>query len=155
VTPHDGPLPTKTIALSLIGGFAAMLLVEQLIPGGHSHISPEPPSKSAAAGGHARRFSVAASTASDNELDLDHEIELLESNSGSGTTRHSQDASSRARAVHLSTGLIIHCLADGFALGASAIPIKGQPDEAAALPLIVFLALVIHKGEFATLALSD
>ncbi|KAH7099038.1 Zinc/iron permease [Auriculariales sp. MPI-PUGE-AT-0066] len=151
VTPRNGALPTHKIALSLIGGFAVMLLIEQLLPG-HAHVAAaaqEVP-KPSSAPGHTRRYSVAASTASDNELDLDHEIELLESNTGGGSSaRDTQAAASRARALPLSMGLVIHCMADGLALGASAIPVSGgakEQAEAAALPLIVFLALVIHKA---------
>ena len=148
VTPHNGSLPTHTIALSLIGGFAAMMLIEQLLPG-HAHVGAVAhDAGNKPSNGHNRRFSVAASTASDNELDLDHEIELLESSGGGLNARDSQAAAaSRARALPLSMGLVIHCAADGLALGASAVPVAGSGQaEAAALPLIVFLALVIHKG---------
>ncbi len=52
----------------------------------------------------------------------------------------------------LTLGLVIHSLADGLALGASALPLSGTDGEGSAsstgLSLIVFLALIIHKGAF-------
>ncbi|EJD50724.1 Zinc/iron permease [Auricularia subglabra TFB-10046 SS5] len=144
VTPHGAEPPTHTIALSLLGGFAAMLAIEQLLPG-HTHThQPLPTHAPDRERGRQRTLSMA----SDNELDLDLEIELLETNASSRSAgAGGQDG--RAKALPLSLGLVIHCAADGIALGASSV----AGNEASALPLIVFLALAVHKAPTA-LALS-
>lgn len=55
-------------------------------------------------------------------------------------------AAIRKKAFPLTFGLIIHGLADGLALAASSLaPDKGTNDGAG-LSLVVFFALIIHKG---------
>ena len=60
---------------------------------------------------------------------------------------------SQSRAYPLTLGLVMHALADGLALGSSALPSADQAGENNAsffsgLSIIVFLALIIHKGTF-------
>ncbi|KZW03366.1 Zinc/iron permease [Exidia glandulosa HHB12029] len=150
VTPANGPVPTHTIALALLGGFAAMLAIEQVLPAhSHAHHAGDGAVPTTPARTHRPRYSVT----SDNELDLDLEIELLESSrGGSGAAGANSSAAERGKALPLSLGLVIHCAADGIALGASSLPTSGASANDA-LPLIVFLALVIHKAPTA-LALS-
>ena len=57
----------------------------------------------------------------------------------------------RAKAYPLTLGLVFHSLADGLALGASALPRpsgEGKQAEAATqLSIVVFMALIVHKGK--------
>lgn len=54
--------------------------------------------------------------------------------------RHAETSGTR-RAYPLSLGLSIHALVDGYALGVSASNVR-SPN----LSLIVFLAIIVHKG---------
>ena len=59
--------------------------------------------------------------------------------------------SSSVNAIHglnATLGLVIHGAADGIALGASSLSDNGS------LSLIVFLAVLVHKGELKTIPLS-
>lgn len=61
----------------------------------------------------------------------------------------------RAKAFPMTLGLVVHSLADGFALGASALPRAGAGEvegnaDSSKLSLVVFLALIIHKGKWYT-----
>jgi zinc transporter 9 len=51
-----------------------------------------------------------------------------------------------SRAFPLTLGLFIHGIADGLALGASALA-PDDPHASSHLSLIVFIALIIHKGK--------
>ena len=114
-----------------------MLLVERVIhtlsPHGHSH-TPLPTTAPSGEG------------SSHVEFDADVELDELEREqgaaSGSGRTGyHHSDAVDKATAYPLTLGLMVHALADGFALGSSAT----SPVDRG-LSLTVFLALIIHKG---------
>lgn len=96
----------------------------------------------------------AASTeniAGPSHLEFDVELGELERAEGivpDGTSptprkRHKEFAHAEAQvaAYPLTLGLVVHALADGFALGSSAI----SPVDSS-LSLIVFLALLVHKG---------
>jgi len=82
-----------------------------------------------------------------NRQDPDAKEELSDGRRGSG----------RSRAFPLTLGLVVHSLADGLALGASALPRNSPPGEGSSssgsLSLVVFLALIVHKAPTA-LALS-
>lgn len=74
-----------------------------------------------------------------------------------------KEKASRARAFPLTLGLVIHSLADGLALGASALPGAGQSDTESStvssspstqLSLVVFLALMIHKGNLTNTSIA-
>jgi len=56
-----------------------------------------------------------------------------------------RQASSFAHGLNATLGLVIHGAADGIALGASSLSGNGS------LGLVVFLAVLVHKGEFMTL----
>jgi zinc transporter 9 len=118
-------VPVSKISLPLLAGFTFMLLVEQLSsPHSHAHTPHTLPH-------HLHQSSEG------------NELETL------GYTRSSplalpETAADNHRAYHFTLGLLIHGLADGLALGVSALSSesKTSPD----LSLIVFLALFIHKG---------
>lgn len=161
-------IPTNTIAFSLILGFAFMLFVEQLISGhdhsqGHEHVSL-PLDQTNGNTGAGNGIAKTPRTSMD---ELDREVAELEGglplNSSRGTGARLGDsmedglnaaAAGRARAYPLTLGLVIHSLADGLALGASALPRPtGEGNEGGSvaattqLSIVVFLALIIHKGK--------
>ncbi|THH03040.1 hypothetical protein EW145_g6578 [Phellinidium pouzarii] len=135
----------KKIAMSLLVGFAFMFFVEQVSSGhahGHSHKhqhSPLPTTASLEAvhlfqNGHVSPGNGAPKpSASEEEFDMSlSELESAE-NSGSAPDSgigHSvglgrtdgQAKGGRTQAFPLTVGLVIHSLADGLALGASALP---------------------------------
>ena len=85
-----------------------------------------------------------------NEDDV--QLEILDRGGVDGwgeETSEERKAKAKSKAYPLTLGLVIHSLADGLALGASALPLTGV-DEAGAsstgLSIIVFFALMIHKG---------
>ncbi|OCB89906.1 Zinc/iron permease [Sanghuangporus baumii] len=170
--------PSRKIALSLILGFAFMLIVEQLISG-HPHDhggefkhSPLPTSASLAVPGRTADGRVSPNAEFDISLAELEDAEGIHSNGrdsteqpilerlGGGGVREgngSAEVPDKKRAFSMTLGLVIHSLADGLALGASALPRKGDGDSEATqntqLSLVVFLAIIIHKAPTA-LALS-
>lgn len=178
--PKSESLSAK-IALSLLIGFAFMLIIEQFLSGdAHGHSHTRTPSTS---GTSTTVFSVPedvdtskhtetpVAPAGDYEFDvaLDeleaHEGMALANSGGDGNVsstsrangtgiismheRHKANtASSKKKAFPLTFGLVIHSLADGLALGASAVPrINGEDGNGGAqLTIVVFLAIVVHKG---------
>lgn len=52
----------------------------------------------------------------------------------------------QGKAYPLTLGLVLHSLADGLALGVSFFP-GAEEGATSSLSLVVFLAIVIHKGE--------
>ncbi|KZT63969.1 hypothetical protein DAEQUDRAFT_770127 [Daedalea quercina L-15889] len=170
-TAEHAALPTTAIALSLLGGFTFMLLVEQFLSP-HSHLPPALPASQP----HTRKPSVADGP-STVEFDADLELSQLEraegiafesaetSASANGTVRRQHRRSGsvsgdegKARAVPLTLGLVMHALADGLALGSSALSSAGDGSGSAGsegagsvfpsgLSVVVFFALVIHKGK--------
>ncbi|EKM51623.1 uncharacterized protein PHACADRAFT_127348 [Phanerochaete carnosa HHB-10118-sp] len=133
--------PTTTIALSLVVGFSIMLIIERVIhsysPDSHSH-APLP------------LFEADENAA--RRVDFDVELGELEHEEGVDssitTAYHADEAADKTKAWPLTLGLMVHALADGFALGSSALsPVdKG-------LSITVFLALLVHKAP-AVLALT-
>lgn len=69
----------------------------------------------------------------------------LKADSTSNTVKDSS-AAATSRAFPLTLGLVIHGLTDGLALGVSSLA-KDESGAASKLSLIVFLAVIIHKGE--------
>ncbi|KAG7088224.1 hypothetical protein E1B28_012241 [Marasmius oreades] len=148
-SPHS-EIPSTRIALSLLIGFAFMLLVEQYSShSGHYHHGYELPR---AENSHAR-----ADAGSSAIVDFDAELDELESEQGISqderTTRKVQarrsvdgDSPSSpgnlSQAIPLTLGLIIHSIADGVALGVS---FASEGGAATGLSIIVFLAIIIHK----------
>jgi len=151
--------PKKTIAVSLLMGFKFMLLVDRLI---HRH-DTTPPTLSV--------LPISASTATrpssagaNGRVVFDVELGDLEQSEGFSTDEphaantntnpphyEAFDREAQKRAYPLTLGLVVHALADGLALGSSAL----ASDTAApsGLSLVIFLALIIHKAPTA-LALS-
>lgn len=146
----DAELPTTTIALSLLVGFSLMLLVEQL-SGSHSHAdSPGDGVPRTTAEGPKSR-------AGGNQAEFDVELGELEDEQGIPRQTRSRSQSPvrgrendistppKQRPLTLTIGLVIHGLADGLALGASALA-TADSTAASDLSFVVFLALAIHKG---------
>ncbi|KAJ7195487.1 Zinc/iron permease [Mycena pura] len=133
-------LPTSQIALSLIVGFALMMVVEQLISP-HAHGHPHAPDLPL----HQRATSTVEFDAGMGDLE--------EPDRGTGFMQvdmlSDEARSSRARAYPLTFGLVIHALADGLALGVSSVSAPIASADSASethLSVIVFLALMIHKA---------
>ena len=157
----DKDFPTQTVAFSLLGGFMFMLLVEQFITGhSHSHSHHEHlsvPSETPQI--RTQKSSAVGGTAGDVVFDV--ELGDLEQSEGIGpefvpmpgssTSQLNQfsdvsekNEEDRKRAYPLTLGLVIHALADGLALGSAAIA-NGSAIPSG-LSLVVFLALIVHKG---------
>ena len=143
--------PTTTIALSLVGGFSFMLVVERLIsrfsPHSHDHAHhiPLPTSSSAEAQAPKPASSGDSHIEFDVELgELEREEGIAEDGNRSAPRQGQMDVQpdSKTQAYALTLGLMVHALADGFALGTAATsPVNSG------LSFVVFLALVVHKGE--------
>lgn len=154
-------MPTSQIALSLLAGFILMLALEQLvIPNSHhieTHTLPQPFK------GSMSRPSVSH----DVSVEFDAEMDDLERDGvrpggsiGIPSTpiplevgASSVAIGNQQKAFALTAGLVIHSLADGLALGVSALA-KAAPGHTNNVSLIVFIALLLHKGSSAYLASS-
>ncbi|GJE88525.1 zinc/iron permease [Phanerochaete sordida] len=134
--------PTTTIALSLVGGFTIMLILERVIhkysPDAHGHM-PLPSAD--------RNENVARAF---SRVEFDVELGELEREEGAEETLHQapEEPADTSKAWPLTLGLMVHALADGFALGASAT----SPVDRG-MSITVFLALLVHKAP-AVLALT-
>ena len=145
-----------TVAISLLAGFTFMLVIEQLLPGAHSHSGPHIPDSSS--------LSPKASTV---EFDADLELGELEGESVRSprptTPRSISTGAQRpgtprtitgdghnirvsGKGFTLTLGLVLHALSDGLALGSSIVSGAGSQQ----LSLVIFVALIIHKGVMAT-----
>lgn len=158
--PKKDEVPTSTIALCLLSGFTLMLLIEQFLPANHHHHDKQTASV-------ARETLFDEDDIEQLELGPapgDQYPDPVDSDptpvpggrmgrrSGSSSRRSSVDLTAKLRnagEVHsekdgnpnaITFGLIIHSLADGLALGASA---KSGQD---ALEAVVFLAIIVHKA---------
>lgn len=134
---------SSTIAVPLILGFTLMLLMDQVISP-HAHL-----------GSAEAKFSAPyppRTAQSDSTVDFDAELSELEreeTGGGDGDIRRAQPpiginsdvASTRKKGMSITLGLVVHALADGMVLGVSSLT-----DTATTLPMLVFIALVIHKG---------
>ncbi|CEL58495.1 Zinc transporter ZIP9 OS=Gallus gallus GN=SLC39A9 PE=2 SV=1 [Rhizoctonia solani AG-1 IB] len=160
----EDEVPTRTIALCLLSGFTLMLAIEQLIaPSGHQHQPAPAPSitvfdeddieqlELGPAPGDQYPDPLADTTGRRRSIDS---ISINSRTNADGSKRNrnglngdtfgtSKDGNPNA----ITLGLVIHSIADGLALGASAR--SGQN----ALEAIVFLAIIVHKAPTA-LALS-
>jgi solute carrier family 39 (zinc transporter), member 9 len=151
--------PATQVSLALLTGFAFMLLVERVSSGSHSG-----PSSEASYTLSIRPKDTPA--ASDVEFDAD--LDALEreesgashatSSSASRSVNTASDgggASASTRAFALTLGLCLHALTDGLALGVSALSDAPSAHQSE-VSLVVFLALVIHKGRCScTLCLAN
>ena len=154
----------EKIALSLLAGFAFMLLVEQFTAGSCSHPhdhgykyahSPLPRTNNLRPSSEV--LTPKPYSRGDSEFDMTlEELEgaengvvgdIRDNGVGHSVRQDGQTGQGKARAVPLTVGLVIHSLADGLALGASAFAGANTDGDAAKLSLVVFIALIIHKGE--------
>lgn len=153
--------PSRTVAFTLIGGFMLMLLVEQVL-------LPSTSSNDADYALLPNGSSTEASRSSSN-------LHVRSDSNGAPITQSVPSNGAYRRAKSITFGLVIHSLADGLALGASAFSssAKGHAHahravllsrdaadsdimdqlQTSSLTLVVFFALFIHKMPTA-LALS-
>ncbi|KAI0081606.1 ZIP-like iron-zinc transporter [Panus rudis PR-1116 ss-1] len=153
----DSPFrfPTRTIALSLLSGFKFMLIVERIIHRRTSHHHVALPSQETHPPEHVN-----------GHVEFDVELGELERTEGlpaepdhanappylppmSPSVRSTTEGKVKAYPVTL--GLMIHALADGLALGSSAL--SNGSAIPSGLSIVIFLALIVHKAPVA-LALS-
>jgi zinc transporter 9 len=120
------------IAIYLIFGFLLMMVVEHLVAGVHSH-SHGPVSRT--------------------QVEFDTELGDLETDQNGRPSELSRPpttaqviASAKQKAIPFTFGLILHGIADGCALGVSTLE-EISSEDTGRLTLIVFMALLFHKGE--------
>jgi zinc transporter 9 len=132
-----------------------MLALEQLaIPNSHSfQLDPSLPTPA-----------LYKSIPTEAQVEFDAELMDLERRAGS-SSGHARSASGaldsldlgpaqssgRQKAFALTVGLVIHSLADGLALGVSSLAKTEVGSIASNISIVVFLALLLHKGEYFTL----
>lgn len=168
---HPGSPPTSQIALCLISGFTFMLVLEQLA---HAHSGSA--HKHHALPMHSRPDSVPGAVTVDAEIDaMERELEADQQARQNGARRPSTSSTnsmqsmtfipgddydgtsqrSKKAAFPLTLGLVMHALADGLALGSSALtgdgghPAHGHAEGGGVgegLSVVVFLALLVHKA---------
>ncbi|KAF8585712.1 Zinc/iron permease [Ramaria rubella] len=138
----EGSNSTSRIALSLMVGFALMFIIEQCL-GSHA-----PRASGTQQNTSQPVFQLPPSTEDPMEYDLDA---MNVENATSVQRNNSRELISHPVAYPLTFGLVIHSLADGLALGASA---AGEHKSDTNLSLVVFFALIIHKSPTA-LALTS
>ncbi|EIW68171.1 hypothetical protein TREMEDRAFT_71929 [Tremella mesenterica DSM 1558] len=137
--------PVHAIGLSLLAGFALMLLIESLTPHPPHSLPPSPSSSSDSL---ANPLYTEGSGRPSLESGRPPSVHM---NSATAiVTRpkrlHVDDGKDRAttqggiHGLNATLGLVIHGAADGIALGASSLSERGS------LGLIVFLAVMVHKG---------
>jgi solute carrier family 39 (zinc transporter), member 9 len=125
--------PTSLLALSLITGFIIMLLVEQFGPHGNEHRHTELPT-------------TPPPTNTPRQRRPEFDVELAELEEEHGVPHGAEFIADSSRPAYpLTVGLIIHGLADGLALGVSALS-DSDSGSSSNLSLVVFMALAIHKG---------
>ncbi|CAK5284131.1 unnamed protein product [Mycena citricolor] len=132
-------LPTSQIALSLIAGFTLMMVIEQLV-------APHSQGASHFAGAVPLNHVGPSSTLEFDAEMGDHEGSSRGSTPGPGFMQADSAENPKGRAYPLTFGLVMHGLADGLALGVSALPDPTHPSHGHDLTLVVFLALIVHKA---------
>lgn len=148
VEANPGEVPTGRIALSLIIGFVLMLIIEQLIsPNAHA-LDDMPMTLQSKVNG-----SNLASAAS---VEFDAELGDLEPGNGRSMDRHNGNSGGdagggRERAFTLLLGLVFHGCVDGLALGVANLA-KTAPGATNTVSFVVFLALILHKGNLSLLS---
>ena len=130
-----------------------MMLVEQFMSSGdHSHHHHHPHNNGVQQGSVRNSEEAPKPIAEDLEDDeLGVQLDELDGGIWHEGNSEARKAEAQKKAFPLTLGLVIHSLADGLALGASALPL-GEGAEASSagggLSIVVFLALIIHKGVF-------
>ncbi|KAK9904719.1 hypothetical protein WJX75_001223 [Coccomyxa subellipsoidea] len=123
-------LPDWSVGAILVAGFLTMLLLDHLqqamVGGGHAHAHKHTPMSSSSSSGQSihRRHSHLS--------DEDPEEDTIAAQKGQS------EAASRAL-----VGLLVHSVADGFAVGASSV------STSASLSFLVAVAMVLHKAPVA------
>ena len=107
-----------------------MLAVEHLGPSAHGHENDLP-----------------QSAWSSHTPAADVELAQLESEQG---IPHVTGPDTPIPALPLTLGMVLHGLADGLALGVSALSGDSDAHSSTNLSLVVFMALAIHKGKCVT-----
>ena len=126
------------IANNLIIGFLLMMVVEHLMVGNHNH-GPD------------------LTRGGGTQLEFDAELGELETDQHGHSERRTAEnmrrpvanqvvAPPKQKAIPFTIGLIIHGMADGCALGVSAFE-GASSQNSDGISLIIFLALLFHKGE--------
>lgn len=134
--PPDTPY-TSRIALSLLMGFMLMFLIEQAIST-HAHPSHLPM--------HFRDRATRSPPEVSFEVDQGEPEQEHRSLIPRRRSSHGDPGAEGSDVVHalpLTLGLAIHGLTDGMALGVSSMTANTHTPD---LSLIVFLALLVHKG---------
>ena len=130
--------PRSALALSLLSGFAFMLVVERQLSS------------------HAPTFLEGNSHAPLPTVEFDVELGDLERTEGvaqdqlarSAAHTGAVNAELQQRAYPLTFGLAVHAFVDGIAMGSAALSASGTSENSAQSRVFVavFLALVVHKG---------
>lgn len=146
VEANPGEVPTGRIALSLIIGFVLMLIIEQLIsPNAHA-LGDMPMTLQSKA--------TSSTLTSAVSVEFDAELGDFEQGAGHPMDRHNSVSAAgnsgdagigRERAFTLLLGLVFHGCADGLALGVANLA-KTTPGATNTVSVVVFLALILHKG---------
>jgi zinc transporter 9 len=157
-TPSRAPAtymaPRSSVALPLLFRFTFMLIIEQLSSPSHHH--------------HHRVHRPGASPDSVFDVELAAlEDEAEHEHGGASAPLHARRASAdigvegdvpvSSSANAITIGLVVHSLADGLALGMSMLSggDESPSSHSYGLSLVVFLALAVHKGTYATHQLSS
>jgi zinc transporter ZupT len=149
---NPSSLPTSHIALSLLLGFAIMLILEQLIlPQSHqTHGDLALHNVKGISDNHYPRSTIefdADAEMGDPEGDQVPRAGYLQADVPIPNTPHDGGADASVKAAFpLTFGLVIHGIADGLALGVSSLS-STNGTAGSGLSFIVFLALLVHKGQ--------
>ncbi|WVQ82329.1 hypothetical protein IAT38_004457 [Cryptococcus sp. DSM 104549] len=139
----DSHSAVHTIGLSLLTGFALMLLIESLTP--HPpHDRPPSPSYTTPPHSppHTPTSIDSAGRPSPEHLNSQTPIISKHALSVDDSASEAAAAASAVHGLNATLGLVIHGAADGIALGASSLAAGGN----GSLGLVVFLAVLVHKG---------
>ncbi|KAL0249902.1 hypothetical protein I308_103205 [Cryptococcus tetragattii IND107] len=129
------------IGLGLLSGFSLMLLIESLIP--HESHQNQPPSSYASPSPPGTPISIESSSRPPPQH-LNSHTPIVSKPKRMSVDESESEAAAQMSSVHglnATLGLVIHGAADGIALGASSLA-SGKKS----LSLIVFLAVLVHKG---------
>ncbi|WWC63336.1 uncharacterized protein I303_105936 [Kwoniella dejecticola CBS 10117] len=126
--------------LSLLLGFALMLLIETLTP----HPSPSQPPSPASSRSHSPASSIdSAHRPSPAHLNSSTPLQSKPRKMhvhDHDHDEHEHEVSGGVHGLSATLGMVIHGAADGIALGASSLSGNGS------LSFIIFLAVLVHKG---------
>ncbi|WWC93817.1 hypothetical protein V866_000653 [Kwoniella sp. B9012] len=123
--------------ISLLLGFALMLLIETLTP----HPSPSPPPSPPSSRSHSPASSIdSAHRPSPQHMNSHTPLQSKAKKLHVHDYDDSDGLSGSVHGLNATLGMVIHGAADGIALGASSLSGNGS------LSLIIFLAVLVHKG---------